>query len=446
MIHPTPCKLPCINRCWWPVLLLGAVLLAGMPAPAQTIGQPIDVGVAWQGNSTISERVLAGLREELARRAPQIRLELRTDLADLASLEDAITNFELSKQAMVILRSNGAYLLGQRGVSIPAFIGAASHPVALGAARTMDLPKPNIAGVTYYLPARMKLESFRQVYPALQTYMLLVEDGHPGARIDAAETAEAASELGLTGRIVFCATHDEALAAIAEAEEQAAIIMGSQALLLDYAEQLVEAAGARPVFAYSERPVEAGALAGLVASDRKLGQMLGAMLIDVLVHGRSMADMNIQTDPAPRLRLNAMAIRRFGDRIPLTIQSLSQTEWVLESILNSAPIGIGVAERRVIVQVNDAILALTGYTREELIGQNAQILYPTRRESDDMGVELYRQIAESGAGSAASRWLRKDGGIRDVIISAMPLNPADPGEAITFITLDITDQKQPKPP
>ncbi len=426
--------------CWLMRLLL--LLLLAMPGPAQASDPPIDVGVAWQGKSTMPERVLAGMQAELAGRAPRIRLELRTELADLAELEGAITDFERSKQAMVILRSNGAQLLGQRGASIPAFIGAASHPVALGAALTMDLPKPNIAGVTYYLSARMRLEVFKQVYPALQTYVLLVEEGHPGASIDAAETAAAASELGLTGRIVFCATLEAALAAIAEAESDAAIIMGSQALLIDNAGQLVEAAGARPVFAYSEWPIEAGALAGLVANDRKLGQMLGAMLIDVLVYGRSMADMSIQTDPAPRLQLNPAAIQRFGSRIPFSIQSLSQAEWVLNSILNSAPAGIGMVEQRVFVQVNDAILRLTGYTQKELIGQSTRMLYATPEEYNAVGHEISLQVAEKGAGSLETRWLRRDGAIRNVTLSAMPLNPADPVAGLIFTVLDITDRKK----
>lgn len=119
-----------------------------------------------------------------------------------------------------------------------------------------------------------------------------------------------------------------------------------------------------------------------------------------------------------------------------------RTRKMLESILKSAPSGIGVVENRVIVQVNDYILDLTGYTREELIGKNARILYPNQRESEYVGREKYRQISEKGTGSVETRWLRKDGTIRHVILSSTPLNPADLSEGVTFTVLDITDRKR----
>ncbi|MFZ5949067.1 MAG: PAS domain S-box protein [Candidatus Rifleibacteriota bacterium] len=119
-----------------------------------------------------------------------------------------------------------------------------------------------------------------------------------------------------------------------------------------------------------------------------------------------------------------------------------KTRQMLESILKSAPGGIGVVENRVIVQVNDYILNLTGYSREELVGKSARILYPNQEEFDFVGREKYRQIAEKGTGSVETVWQRKDGTLRHVILSSTPLNQADMSKGVTFTVLAITARKK----
>jgi ABC-type uncharacterized transport system substrate-binding protein len=87
--------------------------------------------------------------------------------------------------------------------------------------------------------------------------------------------------------------------------------------------ELVEAAGVRPVFSYSQSPVEVGALCGVVADDDKLGYMLGMMVIEVLVKGTSVRELGIQTDPQPKLYLNSKTIVRLNIQVPYSILSLA---------------------------------------------------------------------------------------------------------------------------
>jgi PAS domain S-box-containing protein len=114
----------------------------------------------------------------------------------------------------------------------------------------------------------------------------------------------------------------------------------------------------------------------------------------------------------------------------------------LRSILSAAPIGIGVVVRRVIQSVNTRLCAMTGYGPEELVGRCAELLYESREEFERVGAVKYRQIAESGTGSAETRWRRKDGSVIDVLLSSSPINKADLDCGVTFTALDIGEQKR----
>ena len=117
-------------------------------------------------------------------------------------------------------------------------------------------------------------------------------------------------------------------------------------------------------------------------------------------------------------------------------------EATLASIFRAAPIGIGLVSARVMQRVNDRLCEMTGYSAEELVGKSARILYPSDKEFDWVGQEKYDQIRKSGTGTVETRWKRKDGAIRDVLLSSTPLEPDNHVAGITFTALDITERKQ----
>ncbi len=119
-----------------------------------------------------------------------------------------------------------------------------------------------------------------------------------------------------------------------------------------------------------------------------------------------------------------------------------EAERMLASILRSAPGGIGVVVDRVIVQVNDYILQLTGYSRDELLGKSARIFYPTDEDYEYVGDEKYRQIAEKGTGTVETRWRTKDGAILDVILSSTPLDPDNLAAGVVFTVTDVTEKNR----
>jgi len=122
-------------------------------------------------------------------------------------------------------------------------------------------------------------------------------------------------------------------------------------------------------------------------------------------------------------------------------EALKESEEKMNSIFRVAPTGIGVVKDRVLIEVNPRICEITGYSKNELLGKSARILYPTKEEHEYVGTEKYHQIAESGTGTVETRWLKKDGSIINILLSSTPINIDNYSAGITFTALDITKRK-----
>ena len=125
-------------------------------------------------------------------------------------------------------------------------------------------------------------------------------------------------------------------------------------------------------------------------------------------------------------------------------ERLRASEASLASIFRAAPVGIGVVSDRIILRVNDRICAMTGYPPDELTGKNARILYPTDEDYEHVGTVKYAMMRERGIGTVETRWRRKDGTIRDILLSSTPIDLSDIRAGVMFTALDITDKKKSK--
>ena len=85
---------------------------------------------------------------------------------------------------------------------------------------------------------------------------------------------------------------------------------------------------------------------------------------------------------------------------------------------------------------------MTGYCRDELIGQSALIFYPDRDEFDYVGTEKYRQIEERGIGVVETRWKKKDGTICHVLLASTPIIRGDNSPGCYITALDTTNLKK----
>ncbi|MFA4848158.1 MAG: PAS domain S-box protein [Methanoregula sp.] len=120
--------------------------------------------------------------------------------------------------------------------------------------------------------------------------------------------------------------------------------------------------------------------------------------------------------------------------------ALQESEARLRSIISAAPVGIGVVSDRVILEVNNRLCQMTGYSTSELIGKSARILYPTDDDFERVGREKYSMIARTGTGTVQTQWKKKDGSFIDILLSSSPISPADLTRGVTFTALDITER------
>jgi PAS domain S-box-containing protein len=125
-----------------------------------------------------------------------------------------------------------------------------------------------------------------------------------------------------------------------------------------------------------------------------------------------------------------------------TEKALRHTENKITSIFKSAPVGIGLVMDRVIQEANQTLCKITGYTKEELVGQSSRMLYPTAEEYQYAGKKNFRLIAKYGTGTLETKFVRKNGKIIDVLLSSTPLDPNNLKKGISFTALDITDRKK----
>ena len=134
-------------------------------------------------------------------------------------------------------------------------------------------------------------------------------------------------------------------------------------------------------------------------------------------------------------------VRDITDRLT-SEQILRESEAHYRSVVRAAPIGIGVVVDRVFSQVNDKICDMVGFSREELLGRSARLLYPSEEEYAFVGREKYRQMLEHGTGMVETRFQRKDGRVIDVLLSSAPLAEDSLVQGVTFTALDITGRKR----
>lgn len=106
-----------------------------------------------------------------------------------------------------------------------------------------------------------------------------------------------------------------------------------------------------------------------------------------------------------------------------------------------APIGLVVAENRVIRACNPAFAAMFGYDPSELAGQSFEILYPTYSEFAAVRERRFDDLTEPGNYWDERVMSRKDGGLFWVRVRGAFLAPEDPLTRAVWSFADLSPHR-----
>lgn len=122
---------------------------------------------------------------------------------------------------------------------------------------------------------------------------------------------------------------------------------------------------------------------------------------------------------------------------------LRQSQAVVGSVFKTTPVGLSILKNRVFQRVNKAWMEICGYTQFDIIGHTARLLYDEDDEYERVGRELFTDLAQRGLTSAQTKHRRKNGDIRDVVLTASPLYLDDIFSGMALVSVeDITNRKQ----
>jgi len=122
------------------------------------------------------------------------------------------------------------------------------------------------------------------------------------------------------------------------------------------------------------------------------------------------------------------------------VEALRQNEATLRSVFNASPIGLCAMRGRVFQSANKAWYDLFGYTEAEIIGHTTRMLYENDGEYERVGRELSENLKDRGLASVQTRIKRKDGVLRDVIVTAAALERENLFHGTVVTIEDITDR------
>ncbi|MBN1514459.1 MAG: PAS domain S-box protein [Phycisphaerae bacterium] len=159
----------------------------------------------------------------------------------------------------------------------------------------------------------------------------------------------------------------------------------------------------------------------------------------------SLVDVSVSTAPlrdAAGNIVGAMSILADVSEHRRADRELKASESTLRSVFRAAPIGIAFTRDRVILNANDSMSELTGYSLDELLHHGARLLYSDPEEYEEVGRCLYVEAGQGRHASMESRFRRKDGTFIDVLLTGSVLRPEDPAAGYVVTVQDITERKR----
>ena len=139
---------------------------------------------------------------------------------------------------------------------------------------------------------------------------------------------------------------------------------------------------------------------------------------------------------------NVLAQRKLIKERNQITEALRENEQRMKAILRASPVGLGLVINRQIDWVNETLYRLVGYEKDDLLGQNARVLYRNDDEYIRVGQKLYSDITRSGTALVETQWERKDKTTLDCMLCSCPLDATDSSKGYIVAVNDISESKR----
>ncbi|MBU1125402.1 MAG: PAS domain S-box protein [Candidatus Omnitrophica bacterium] len=123
-------------------------------------------------------------------------------------------------------------------------------------------------------------------------------------------------------------------------------------------------------------------------------------------------------------------------------EELKKREELFQRIVSVVPVGLGIVCDRHIEWVNDNLLKMTGYQKEDIVGKSAIIFYESEDAYSRVASQFYQVLEEKDSVSMEIVWKHKDGRLLDVFLIGTVLTGKGLFKGLVFAALDISERKK----
>ena len=139
---------------------------------------------------------------------------------------------------------------------------------------------------------------------------------------------------------------------------------------------------------------------------------------------------------------NVLERRRLIKERNQIAEALRENEQKMKAILRASPVGIGLVINKQIDWSNETLYRMVGYEKDDLLGQNARVLYLNDDEYIRVGQKIYADDARSRTSFVETQLERKDKTTFDCMLCSCPLDAADPSKGYIVAVNDISESKR----
>jgi PAS domain S-box-containing protein len=122
-------------------------------------------------------------------------------------------------------------------------------------------------------------------------------------------------------------------------------------------------------------------------------------------------------------------------------EALRQSESTLKTVLQTAPVGIGLLKDRTFKWTNEFLSSISGYGQGELLEHDIRMLWESGGEFEQAWQTTLQRLQGAGTDAIEARWKTKDGTVIDISGSLAAINPQDLSAGVVFTALDVTGTK-----